>query len=113
MSTTSRGAGCTAPGAQTEKQFQEAVLEYAKLCGWRTYHPFDSRRSTHGYPDLTLVRDGTLIFAELKTETGRLSAAQCDWLEDLAAVSHGAAPWVIVRTWRPADWPEIERLLAR
>ena len=99
--------------SQTEKQFEAAVVEYANLSGWRVYHPFDSRRSAAGYPDLTLVRDGTLLFAELKTDRGRVSIAQHDWLQDLAAVAAGAPASVIVRTWRPADWPEIQRLLAR
>lgn len=98
---------------QTEKQFEQAVVEYARLCGWRVFHPFDSRRSEAGWPDLSMVRDGMLIFAELKTERGRLSTAQCEWLEDLAQVAHGCHPWVMVRTWRPSDWSEIERVLAR
>jgi hypothetical protein len=46
-----------APFKQTERQFERAIVEYAKLSGWKAFHPFDSRRSEPGWPDLTLVRD--------------------------------------------------------
>jgi hypothetical protein len=97
---------------QTEKQFMEAVVEYARLCGWKVFHPFDSRRSEAGWPDLSMVRDGVLLFAELKTERGRISRAQCDWLELLVEVMAGHEN-VRVRVWRPRDWASIELELAR
>jgi len=53
-----------------------------------------------GYPDLTLCRDGRLIFAELKAERGRLSDEQARWLQDLAATR------AEVVVWRPSDWLE-------
>ena len=34
--------------ALTEKKFLAMVLQLATLCGWRSYHTFDSRRSAHG-----------------------------------------------------------------
>lgn len=105
---------------QSEKQFEAALVQYAKLAGWRVFHPFDSRRSEAGYPDLTLVRDGRLVFSELKTERGRLSTAQEEWIEalcevELELVSRLGDGWpcVEVYVWRPADWPDIERALAR
>jgi hypothetical protein len=100
----------TATLVQSERAFQTAVVEYAKLCGWKAFHPFDSRRSEPGWPDLALVRHGMLLFAELKTERGRVSPVQRDWLEALEAVSAWTNA-VEVRLWRPSDWPEIERVL--
>jgi hypothetical protein len=96
---------------QSEKQFQAAVVEYAKLSGWRVFHPFDSRRSEPGWPDLTLVRNGSLIFAELKTEKGRLSGAQQEWLGALVAVEQACLGQVEVHFWKPSDWHLIEGLL--
>lgn len=96
---------------QTEKQFQAAVVEYAEPMGWRTFHPFDSRRSNPGFPDLTMVRRERLIFAELKRHTGRVSSAQSAWLMALARVDP-AADRIEVHLWRPSDWPEIEGVLA-
>ena len=105
---------------QTEKQFQAAVVEYAELNGWLVYHTYDSRRSNPGFPDLVLVRDGWLVFAELKTEKGVVSRKQREWLEALAAVSWrlstrpGYEPALILaRIWRPSDWPQIEQALGR
>ncbi len=92
---------------QTEEQFQQAVIDLAKALGWLTYHPHDSRRSTAGYPDLTLVRGERLIFAELKSTTGHLSPAQRVWLAALADAGQ------TVRVWRTEDWREIETELRR
>jgi hypothetical protein len=102
-------ASATAPSAgATEKEFQRAVIDLAERHGWRCYHTGDSRRSEPGYPDLTLVRRGVLVFAELKTEGGKPTAEQRAWLADLEAV-----PGVTVRLWRPSDWPEVVSLLTR
>lgn len=86
----------------SEKVFQARVIALAESNGWECYHPFDSRRSAAGYPDLTLVRGPELIYAELKTDVGRVTADQQRWQELLAAV-----PGVRVRLWRPRDWDAI------
>lgn len=93
--------------AETEAGFMATVTDYARLNGWLVYHTHDSRRSTAGFPDLVLVRAGVLIFAELKTAKGRVSFEQEEWLAALRE-THSC-----VFLWRPADWPEIERALAR
>lgn len=90
----------------TEAQFQAAVIEYASLRGWMHFHAYDSRRSEPGFPDLVLARGGSLIFAELKTATGRVSAAQRAWLNRLSNVIG-----VYACLWRPSDWPTIEQVL--
>jgi hypothetical protein len=51
-----------------------------------------------GLPDLICARDGRVILIELKTDAGKLSEGQTDWL----AASGGLL-------WRPSDWPMIER----
>ena len=94
----------------TEKQLQEAVIACAKLLGWRVYHTWDSRRSAPGFPDLVLVLPGSrLIFAELKTETGKVSDAQNQWLDDLGSVTWDTEEYI----WRPRHWlsGEIENIL--
>lgn len=74
-----------------EREWQSQVIKLAKTLGWRTYHTFDSRRSTHGFPDLVLVRD-RVIYLELKREKGRLTDEQKDWLQHLLAA--GAEAYV-------------------
>lgn len=90
----------------SEAAFQDLIVQYAELRGWRWHHETDSRRSKAGLPDLILVRRGRVIFAELKTERGKLRPAQRDWIADLEAVE-GVETYV----WRPSMWHEIERIL--
>ena len=105
-------------GQVTEKEFQQTVVDFARLRGWRTYHTHDSRRSDAGFPDLVMVRGDRLVFAELKTEKGRLSAAQEQWREALAAMGEQVGdpdvwpPQVGAFVWRPSNWPVIEAVLA-
>ena len=92
----------------SEKDFQAAVLQLAHLTGWLAYHTFDSRRSPPGYPDLTLVRGDRIIFAELKTDTGKATQDQETWLAAL-----GAVPGIKAALWRPRDWSAIETTLKK
>ena len=103
----------SAPADVSEAAFQATVLELAALRGWHAYHTHDSRRSQKGFPDLVLVRGGSLIFAELKSAKGRISAEQQGWHDALFHVAWeiGDAKLLRVAIWRPADWPEIEEAL--
>ena len=85
-----------------------AVTEFARLNGWLCYHPYDSRRSASGWPDLALCRPPRLVLAELKSGKGRVTAAQCHWLDALSGCS-----LVDAYLWRPADWAAIEAQLQR
>lgn len=89
---------------ETEAHFQQRVVNLADLFGWWVYHTHDSRRSRPGFPDLVLVRFGQLIFAELKSERGRLTFEQEEWLRQLSK----CAPTYV---WRPSDWPDIAEIL--
>lgn len=92
----------------TEAQLQDAIVTTARLLGWLVYHTFDSRHSAAGFPDLVLVRRDRLIFAELKSEKGRLSRDQDAWLAALQDTRR-----VTVAVWLPRDWQsgEIEAVL--
>jgi hypothetical protein len=72
------------------------------------HHETDSRRSNAGLPDIIAVRDGRLVFAELKTERGRLRPEQQAWRDELRRLT-GAEYYI----WRPRDWQSgaIERVL--
>ncbi len=83
----------------SEKDFQDSVCELAKWHGCMVYHTHDSRRSEPGFPDLVIVGTHGVLFRELKTERGRLTGPQNDWLGRLARAGANAA------VWRPADWP--------
>ncbi len=95
----------------TEAEFQQMITERAKLLGWLIYHTYDSRRSASGFPDLVLVRSGRVLFVEVKSEKGRLSKAQAEWLRAL----YGSTLETSINevyVWRPSDMAEIEETLA-
>ena len=72
----------------SEKDFQAAVLEVAKVNGWMAYHTYDSRRSQSGFPDLVLVRGAVCIFLELKSDSkgAKESDEQKAWIKALKGV---------------------------
>jgi hypothetical protein len=71
--------------SMTEDQLQDAILDAARLFGWRAYHIRRSDRAIvqgdAGFPDVTLARDGRVLFLELKREGGRMTRAQVEWIE--------------------------------
>ena len=94
----------------TEAQLQEMIIARARALSWLVYHTYDSRRSTAGFPDLVLARKGHVIFVEVKSEKGRLTGAQAEWLRVLGIGDPMFEPDVYV--WRPSDMAEIEKVLA-
>lgn len=92
----------------SEKQFSRQVCDLARVFGWKVYKTWISIHSPAGFPDLVLVRPPQLIFAELKSERGKLSLAQAEWIDALGrSGSHQ------VYIWRPSDFEIIERTLRR
>lgn len=92
----------------TEKQFQQQVMDLAKMYGWEVYHTWKSIHSPAGYPDLCMVKPGRLLYAELKTETGKITQAQQKWI-DLLSASGKCEVYV----WRPSGWTEIQEILTK
>ncbi len=92
--------------SKPEAAFLREVMEAARLLGYLCYHVHDSRRDEAGYPDLVMVRDGRCIYAELKSERGKLRPAQRVWLDAL-----GQVPGVEVYCWHPRDMDAILAVL--
>src|SRR5688500_18542245 len=65
-----------------EKERTSQVVEPPRTLGWLRFHAWNSKHSPSGYPDETLVRE-RVVWLELKTERGRLSSAQKEWLRAL------------------------------
>jgi hypothetical protein len=97
----------TAPISEiTEKEWQAQVCKLAYYYGYLAYHTHDSRKSASGFPDLCLVGK-RVIFAELKSETGKVSPNQQMWLDALRAA--GAEAYL----WRPSQLAEVAQILSR
>ncbi len=107
----------------TEAQLSKAVLDHARLLGWRIAR-FPAANwvrtsagkefvkplahDTKGFPDALLVRE-RLIAVEFKAEKGKLSFEQLAWNEALDRAE------VEVYLWAPRHWNDgtVERVLAR
>ena len=108
---------------ETEADFTTWVIDTAHLYGWKCAHfrparvmrkgketwetPFSA--DGKGFPDLVLTHPSKrrpLWFIELKSETGKVSPEQKDWLW-LLSVSPSAQAAV----WRPSDRDKITRTL--
>lgn len=102
-----------------EATFQRMVVEVARIHGWRVAH-FGKARTVRGrtitptmydaagFPDLVLAHpEGAVMFRELKTDKGRLSPEQTEWLALLFRADAD------VGTWRPKDWTQIVAQLRR
>ncbi|WP_461367302.1 VRR-NUC domain-containing protein [Candidatus Darwinibacter acetoxidans] len=68
------------PGARAvrerESDIQRAIRDYLRLMGWFVWHNLQSLGSYRGLADLTAVKDGTVLFIEVKTSRGRLTQHQ-------------------------------------
>ncbi len=98
----------------TEEEFQQIVIDTARWSGWKQiYHTHDSRRSPAGFPDLVLARRGRIIFAELKTDKGRLMPKQLEWMATLQTVEVETDGIVSAYIWRPNQLDQITAILQR
>lgn len=80
MSTAEPVAVINAPlNELSEKEFDAQVADLAKATGWHRYHTYRSTKSPAGFPDLVLVRE-RVVYIELKSESGKLSKAQAQWI---------------------------------
>ena len=78
----------------TETQFQTEIRRVAHQLGFKTFHAPDMKRADAGFPDLVIAGYGIVLLAELKSSTGKVTAAQRAWLN-----ASGAS----ARLWRPDD----------
>lgn len=95
-------------GPMPERVLLAQVREIAKRCGFATYHTHLSKKSEPGFPDVVLLKPPLLLFAELKRQGERPTAAQHAWLTALGQVQQVAA-----HLWYPADLPQIIAVLSR
>lgn len=106
---------------QTEKQFMKAVIDLAHSYGWSiahfktahiqradgvSYYATPVQADGEGFPDLVLAKRGEPIyFIELKTNRGKLTERQENWLYLL---NRGSSPAMV---FRPCEWELLVKLL--
>lgn len=89
----------------SEKNFEQLVKEVARVNNWLYYHTYRSIHSVPGFPDCVFVRGKRTVYAELKTEKGKVTPSQQQWLDALADAGNE------VYLWRPSDFEEICEVL--
>ena len=80
----------------SEQALQQVIVQWARSLGIEWYHTRDSRGSRKGFPDLVLV-GSRVLYRELKTQVGKLTAEQERWG---ARLRRAGASWDV---WRPDD----------
>ena len=98
-----------------EKDFALQLEYLLDLYGWKWTHFRPAMRQSgtwstplsgdKGFPDYIAVRVPRIIFAEIKSSTGRATREQLSWLDDLG--ESGAESYL----WHPEDFPRIQETL--
>jgi len=98
----------------SEEEFQNQIIQLARLNHWRIAHFRPAMTSQgwrtpmqgdKGFPDLVLAKKGRIIFAELKSNSGKLSEEQRLWMREL---DYDPNEYYI---WCPFDLDEIIKVL--
>ena len=96
------------PGSPlSEKAWLQQVRNLARARGFFTYHTYRSTHSERGWVDLVCLKPPMLLCVELKTDVGRVTAEQQQWLENLNQVTN---VWAYV--WRPSDWDQVVQVFS-
>jgi len=82
----------------TENQLQQSIIDLCRVFHLLCYHTKDSRRSAKGFPDLCIVGPRGIVFAELKSKTGKSSIDQRCWE---AGIREANGTFYL---WRPEHW---------
>lgn len=77
----------------------------ARQVGFRVYHTLRSKGSQPGWPDWVLVRE-RIVYLELKSETGKPSQAQKEWI--VALLNAGGEVYIA----RPRHLEPLAKILA-
>lgn len=100
----------------TEATFTRAVIQMARLFGWRVAHFRPARTKDggwvtpvqgdgKGFPDLVLLKQLRMVVAELKVRGNTVTPEQRSWI---AAFMHANVSTFV---WTPDDWEQIEKVL--
>lgn len=99
-----------------KSSFENTVIQAAQFSDWRVAHfraiqGMNGRWRTpvaaqgKGFPDLVMVRDNRLIFAEIKGEKNQPEPEQKLWLNALEQTC------AEVYLWRPQHWGDVVKIL--
>ena len=99
----------------SEADFSRLVEDLLNTFGWQWCHfrpaktdkGWRTALSGHqGFPDYIAVEGNRLLFIELKSEKGKVSKAQLEWLEALRKAT------LEVYVWKPSDYEKVLDILS-
>ncbi len=106
------------PRKMSEKDLQNAIAELAQMLGYMVFHARPAmnkdgswvtpvKYNGKGFPDLTIVGHGHVLFVEVKSAKGVVSPEQAAWIQAMLLTDNYAAVWY------PSDWRDgyIEKVL--
>jgi Holliday junction resolvase len=68
---------------ERESDIQAGIRDFLRWKGWMVWKNHQSLGSYRGLADLTAVKDGVVLFIEVKTSKGRLSEYQQRFRDEL------------------------------
>lgn len=100
----------------TVQEWRDQVIAFARHRGWLTHWTEGKIARCTGFPSVVFVRsmpggDRRVVFAQLYSATGKVTAMQAEWLHGLAEVGAFCGPHIGVFAWRPSDWPAVRKVL--
>lgn len=92
----------TAKAVTPEREYQRTIVDLLGATGWehshtyplRTQHGWRTGTTAVGWPDLVALRGPWIVAIEVKSDTGRATTQQLDWLRRFAALDSGLA-WLV------------------
>ena len=93
-----------------ERELAAMLEQYAVLRNWLYFHAWRSDHSAPGFPDYVLVRDGRIIFSEIKRLGQKPTPRQREWLWELGKAAMLGRCEVFV--WTIREWEQAERVLS-
>jgi hypothetical protein len=100
-----------------ESALQDRLRNLCRLYQHPHYHTHDSRRSEGGFPDSVVARPPEawerpwVLFIELKSEKGAMTAQQRAWGAVLRAAEVASGGALCYRLVRPSTWDRFVELL--
>ncbi len=68
-----------------ESDIRKMLRDYLRLRGWHVHHNLAGLGTYRGISDLTCVKNGRVVFLEVKTPTGRQSEGQAKFQEEITS----------------------------
>ena len=93
-----------------EKAFQTIVVTTAREHGWMVKNNIcEHSKSEPGFPDLVMVKEGKILFVELRSDKDKFTAEKHEWLKALSTHQRNCGS-TFVQLWPISEWDRIKEI---